>query len=222
MRKLFLFSTMGILAGSTGSPLAAQPSLHITIPLPPPILFPAPPSVVILPETQVYAVPDIREDIFFHSGWWWRPWNGRWYRSLHYDRGWAHYGGVPSWYRGIPHTWREDYHNHRWGSGVWNHRPIHHDELQRNWRGWQGSRHWDQPQYRQHEVHRDGRPYPSPVTGRRTETIRHDAPRPHEDRRDRESRRPVEHPPQGRPPHDPGRGRPGGPDRDPEPRRERH
>jgi hypothetical protein len=64
-------------------------SVHVNIPLPPPIIFPGPPEVVVIPETNVYAVPDVDADIFFYSGWWWRPWEGRWYRSRYYDRGWA-------------------------------------------------------------------------------------------------------------------------------------
>ena len=158
MKAILLRSSLGFLFCAGATPLAPQPSLRITIPLPPPIIFPAPPSVVILPETRVYAVPEVAEEIFFTGGWWWRPWNGRWYRSQHYDRGWVHYGGAPSWYRGIPRGWRDDYHNHRWGGGAWNHRPIHHDELQRNWKEWHTSRHWDQPQHRQHESGRDRRP----------------------------------------------------------------
>ena len=158
MKALLLRSSLGLMLCVGATPLAPQPSLRITIPLPPPIVFPAPPSVVILPETRVYAVPDAAEEIFFTGGWWWRPWNGRWYRSHHYDRGWVHYGSVPSWYRGIPRGWRDDYRGHSWGGGAWNHRPIHHDDLQRNWKEWHASRHWDQPQHRQHEPRREGRP----------------------------------------------------------------
>jgi hypothetical protein len=173
MKKLLMTSAVLFLAGITGSNAVAQPSLRINIPLPPLIHFPAPPSVVVLPESRVYVVPDLREEFFFYAGWWWRPWGGRWYRSQHYDRGWAHYGGVPSFYRGVPPGWREDYRNHRWGAGAWNHRPIHHDELQRNWRGWHDNRHWEQPRYRQHEFRRDGRPFAGHDSpGRRPEPSR--------------------------------------------------
>ncbi|MGA2527359.1 MAG: hypothetical protein ABSF79_12220, partial [Smithellaceae bacterium] len=64
----------------------------VSIALPPPIVFAAPPELVVIPETNVYAVPDVDVDIFFYSGWWWRPWEGRWYRSRNYNSGWGYYG----------------------------------------------------------------------------------------------------------------------------------
>ena len=170
MKKWISSFALGVLLGTSGP---AQPSIHLSIPLPPPIIFHAPPSVVILPRTQVYVVPDLAEEIFFYNGWWWRPWGGRWYRSHHYDRGWIHYRSVPSWYRGIPPGWREDYRNHRWGNGAWNHRPIPHDELHRNWKAWRDTRHWEQPQHRQHESHR-GPHAPQPGPSRRLEPNQHD------------------------------------------------
>jgi hypothetical protein len=88
-------------------------SVHINIPLPPPIIFPAPPELVVIPETDVYAVPDVEEDMFFYAGWWWRPWEGRWYRSHYYDRGWILYRGVPSFHRKVPVDWRDNYKDRR-------------------------------------------------------------------------------------------------------------
>lgn len=244
MKKWICSIALGLMVGTQG---AAQPRVRISIPLPPPIIFHAPPSVVILPQTQVYVVPDIAEEIFFSNGWWWRPWQGRWYRSHYYDRGWAHYGSAPSWYRGIPPRWRDDYRDHRWGNGAWNHRPIPHDDLHRNWKVWHDTRHWDQPQHRQHETRRDGRPFAShEAPGRRAERPDlgprvHEAPRPvergHQDRGGREQGRPSHEAPQGRPSRessqprpmapqgrpDRGAGRPeGGHDKSPEPKRDRH
>ena len=55
-------------------PAMAAVDVGISISLPPPIVFAAPPEVVVIPETYVYAVPDLDVDIFFYNGWWWRPW----------------------------------------------------------------------------------------------------------------------------------------------------
>ncbi|MCK7507359.1 MAG: hypothetical protein MZV70_27165 [Desulfobacterales bacterium] len=102
MKKLIfkiVFLTLVVLIPAS---LMAQVQVRINIPLPPPIIFPAPPHVVVIPETDVYAVPDVNDDIFFYGGWWWRPWEGRWYRSRYYDRGWGHYRGVPSFHRHVP------------------------------------------------------------------------------------------------------------------------
>lgn len=195
MKKLLLAGTAALLLNPGGQPARAQVSIHVNIPLPPPLLLPAPPEVVVLPESEVYVVPDVREDLFFFGGWWWRPWQGRWYRSHYYDRGWAYYERVPVFYRGVPPGWREDYHAHRWGGGRWDYERIHHDDLQRNWRSWHENRHWEQPQFRQHEFHRDGRPYEghaAPDRSRRPEPVRPDRsqPRPEPVRPDRPQPRP--------------------------------
>jgi hypothetical protein len=120
-------------------------SVNVGVPLPPPIVFTAPPEVVVLPETNVYAVPDVEADIYFSQGWWWRPWEGRWYRSRQYDGGWAFYRQAPPpFYRNVPPGWRNDYREHRWRGREWNHERIPHGEMERNWRGWERDRHWQQ------------------------------------------------------------------------------
>ncbi len=121
----------------------ARVDVGISITLPPPIVFGAPPEVVVIPETQVYAVPDLDVDIFFYGGWWWRPWEGRWYRSRSYSSGWGYYRSVPSFYRRIPSGWRDDYRERRWKGRQWNHQRIPHEQVQRNWRTWEKSRHWE-------------------------------------------------------------------------------
>ena len=116
---------------------------RVSISLPPPIVFAAPPVVVVIPETYVYVVPDYDGDIFFYNGWWWRLWEGRWYRSLNYNSGWGYYRNVPSFYRGIPSGWRNDYREHRWRGHPWNYQRIPYQQVQGNWRNWQKSRHWE-------------------------------------------------------------------------------
>ena len=90
MKKLILKVLLFTLVVFAPISAFADVSVHIGIPLPPPIIFPAPPGLVVIPETDVYAVPDVGAEIFFYGGWWWRPWEGRWYRSHYYDRGWAY------------------------------------------------------------------------------------------------------------------------------------
>lgn len=115
--------------------------------LPPPIPFVVQPNVVVLPGTDVYAVPDVEVDIFFQGGWWWRPWGGYWYRSQYYDHGWTHYRGTPSWHSRIPHGWRNNYRSRVWGGRSWNPPSIHHDNLNRHWRGgqWRNDHGWGLP-----------------------------------------------------------------------------
>lgn len=127
-------------------PTMAEVNIGISIPLPPLIVFASPPEVVVIPETYVYVVPDSDEDIFFYDGWWWRPWEGRWYRSRHYGSGWVYYQRVPSFYARVPSGWRSDYRDHRWGGHQWDHQRIPHQQLQRNWSTWKKSNHWEKQQ----------------------------------------------------------------------------
>ena len=127
-------------------PTMAEVNIGINIPLPPLIVFASPPEVVVIPETYVYVVPDSDVDIFFYDGWWWRPWEGRWYRSRHYDSGWGYYQRVPSFYGRVPSGWRNDYRERRWGGHPWNHQRIPHQQLQRNWSTWKKSNHWEKQQ----------------------------------------------------------------------------
>lgn len=140
--RIVLLGSMLALPQST----MAQVTVNIGISLPPPIPFAAPPRLVVLPETYVYAVPDVAVDIFFFDGWWWRPWEGRWYRSREYNRGWQHYGYVPSFYHKIPRGWRRDYREHHWHGHQWYAKPVHHRDVQRYWQNWEKERYWEKHQ----------------------------------------------------------------------------
>jgi len=142
MKKLLFGTILLALVLVFPIPTMAAVDVGISISLPP-IVFSAPPLMVVIPETNVYAVPDLDVDIFFYGGWWWRPWEGRWYRSRNYDSGWGHYRSVPSFYRGIPSGWRNDYRERRWKGHEWNHERIPHEQVQRNWRNWGKNRHWE-------------------------------------------------------------------------------
>jgi len=121
------------LAISVPIPTMGQVSVQIGIPLPPPIVVPAPPEVVLLSGMGVYVAPDIAVDLFFWDDWWWRPWEGRWYRSRDYRRGWGYYEGVPSFYGRVPPRWREEYREHRWNGREWHYQRVSHPEAQRMW-----------------------------------------------------------------------------------------
>jgi len=124
-------------------PSMAGVNVSVGISLPPLIAFSGPPEVVVIPNTYVYAVPEVGVDIFFYNGWWWRSWEGRWYRSKHYNSGWSHYGRAPSFYRQVPSGWRNNYRDRRWDGHQWNHQRIPQRQLQRNWRTWEKNKHWE-------------------------------------------------------------------------------
>jgi hypothetical protein len=145
MKKLLLFGTIFLaLAVVVPIPTLAGVNVGVGIALPPPIAFAAPPNVVVMPDTDnVYVVPDVDADIFFYNGWWWRPWEGRWYRSRYYNRGWGYYNRVPSFYYDVDPGWRRYYRDHNWYGHRWNYQRIPYQRLHRDWKGWQNDRHWE-------------------------------------------------------------------------------
>ena len=145
MKKILLGAMLLAWVAVFPIPTMAAVDIHIGIglPPPPPIVFRAPPAVVVIPDTDdVYAVPDVDADIFFWSGYWWRPWQGRWYRSRYYDRGWAYYDTVPGFYFDVDPGWRGYYRNHRWHDHRWNYERISNQRLQKNWKSWHDKRYW--------------------------------------------------------------------------------
>src|SRR3990172_1350018 len=143
--KRLLFRTM-LLALLFLFPVPTTAGVDVSISLPPLVVFSAPPAMVVIPETYVYVVPDVDVEIFFYDGWWWRPWEGRWYRSRHYDSGWGYYQRVPSFYSRVPRSWRNDYRERRWGGRPGNHQPIPHQQVERNWSSWKKNKHWEKQQ----------------------------------------------------------------------------
>lgn len=152
-------------------PVSTMAGVHIGLnfSLPPLIEFYEPPELIVIPETYVYVVPDVEEEIFFYNGWWWRPWEGHWYRSQSYDSGWEYYQRVPYFYREIPSGWRNDYRHNRWRGREWHHQRTHHRDVQRNWKEWERSRYWEnqnnwgvhdfEPRRNEHERNYNHRPY---------------------------------------------------------------
>ena len=146
MKKLLLEAMFLALLLIVPTQAVAGVDVGISISLPVPIVFVSPPELVVIPETYVYAVPDVAAEIYFYNGWWWRPWEGHWYRSRRYDSGWSYYQWVPSFYVGIPTGWRNDYREHRWHGHQWDYQRIPHQQLQRNWRNWERNNHWEKQQ----------------------------------------------------------------------------
>jgi hypothetical protein len=201
LKKLFFGAMLLALVLAFPIPTIARVDVGISISLPPPVVFVSPPEVVIIPETNVYFVPDLDMEIFFYGGWWWRPWEGRWYRSRSYGSGWAYYRSVPSFYRGMPSSWRDDYREHRWKGHPWDHQRIPHQQVQRNWRNWEKNRHWEKkntwgvqdlkPQMRSpqpsREVKTQPRPQPREVQPQRPKQQSRDVQPEHSQKQNREA-----------------------------------
>ena len=146
MKKLMLLGIAVLWLSIPAIPAGAQVNIQVGIQLPPLIVFSSPPVMVVLPETYVYVVPDINDDMFFYDGWWWRPWNGHWYRSRHYDSGWAYYSSVPTFYREVPVEWRHYYKNHDWKGRPWQCERIPHQKVEKNWSSWKKDKYWEKHQ----------------------------------------------------------------------------
>jgi hypothetical protein len=143
MKKLFLGIIFSVLVVSVPVPAIAGMNINIGI-SPPSIMFSGPPEVVVLPDTEdVYVVPGLDIDLFFWNGWWWRYWEGRWYRSHRYNRMWALYPDVPAFYFDVDPHWREYYRNHDWQGHRWNYELIPDRRLRQSWKKWRDERHWE-------------------------------------------------------------------------------
>jgi hypothetical protein len=144
MKKILLGTMLFALPLVVPIPAMAGVEVGVHISLPPLITFAAPPEVIVLPDTKdVYVAPDIDVDLFFWNGWWWRPWEGGWYRSHYYDRGWVYYSHVPSFYYDVDPGWRGYYRHHDWYGHRWNYERIPNKRLQQDWKSWHKDQHWE-------------------------------------------------------------------------------
>jgi hypothetical protein len=144
LKKPMLFGISVLWLSIMAVPVGAEVNINVGVGFQlPPIVFSAPPELIVVPDTYVYVVPDVEMDIYFYDGWWWRPYEGRWYRSHYYDRGWDRYSSEPRFYREVPRGWRNDYRNHQWRGQQWNYQRVPHQDVQRNWNGWKRDRYWE-------------------------------------------------------------------------------
>ncbi len=113
----------------------ARVDIHVGVSLPP-LVISAEPEVAVIPGTYVYFVPDVEADLFFYDGYWYRPDEGNWYRSVDYNGPWVSivYTEVPYSVIHLPSDFRTEV--------VYAPR-IHYGELKGNWRAWERDKHWD-------------------------------------------------------------------------------
>ena len=138
MRKSCLVVIGALLLVITGSATQSEARVNVNIGVNlPAYRFAAPPEVVVIPGTYVYMVPDIDVDVLFFQGYWWRPYEGHWYRSRDYRGQWRYVAPArtPLGLRELPQDYR-----HRLSPGY---ERIPHGDVQRNWRKWEMEKHWD-------------------------------------------------------------------------------
>jgi len=138
MRKSFLLVIVALLLVLTGSVARSEAGVNVNIGVNlPAYRFAAPPEVVVIPGTYVYMVPGIDVDVLFFQGYWWRPYEGHWYRSRDYKGSWRYVEPrrIPHGLRALPQDYR-----HRLSPGY---ERIPHRDVQRNWKKWEREKYWD-------------------------------------------------------------------------------
>lgn len=111
-------------------------NIGVNFPPPPPLVIPAPPPVVVIPNTYVYFPPEVGVEILFYHGYWYRPYQERWYRSGSYKGPWVYI--VPE---NVPHAVLHLPPNYRHVPP--GHQRISQGQLKKNWKTWEKEKHWD-------------------------------------------------------------------------------
>ena len=126
----------------------AEINVNVGVFAPPPAyVVPAPPPVVVIPGSYVYFAPGLDVDMLFYHGYWWRPYQGRWYRSGSYNGPWGYIRGerIPRAIIALPPDYRHVPPGHE---------RIPYGQLKKNWSRWETEKHWDRREGR-HEERRD-------------------------------------------------------------------
>ncbi len=120
---------------------------------PPPLAVQGPPDVVVVPSEQypddyVYMVPN-SVGVYVYEGFWYRNYNGNWFRSPAYNGVWASVGIsiLPPIILSIPLEYAlflpSGYHR------------IHYSDYHTHWREWENDRYWSHKNWYKEEMRAD-------------------------------------------------------------------
>jgi hypothetical protein len=149
-----VFAVFGLFVPASGS---AGIHVNINIPLPP-LVIEGPPAMVVVPGTYAYVAPDVKADLYFYHGYWYRPSRGGWYASLGYNGPWGYVVvdnvprvliNLPPHYRRVPPGYER----------------MPYGTVRRNWRNWEEERYWDHSGKRQEHEDHDSDGYATPRHG---------------------------------------------------------
>jgi hypothetical protein len=150
---LFFLGMGSLLLPAEG--ISGNVDLHIGIgiggPALPAVVIPAPPAVYPIPGSYAYFAPDAGFQLFFSSGYWYRPYNGYWYRAAYYNGPWYYLppSHVPVVFSHLPYNY---YRYYRIPPGQ---RLIPYGHLKDHWREWdRGHYRWED---RREDRHRHGK-----------------------------------------------------------------
>lgn len=119
----------------------ARVNVDVNIGLPPVFSFSEPPELVVIPNTYVYYAPGVDLDIVFYGGYWYRPYNGHWFRGSGYNGPWHRIGRhrLPRHILNLPPDYRSIYRDHP---------RIPHSNVHDNWRRWEKERYWNKREWK--------------------------------------------------------------------------
>ena len=133
-----------------GVPAVSSAGVSVSIGIPSPFAFAAPPDMVVVPsgEAYIYMVPGTI-GLYFYDNWWYRFDDGHWFRSRTYNGRWAYVERhrIPRYVIDVP----PDYYS-RLPRGY--HR-IPYGDFHSHWRSWDRDRHWNRYEWykREHREH---------------------------------------------------------------------
>lgn len=118
---------------SSQSNAGVSVGIGINIPV---FTFAAPPPLVVIPGTYAYFAPEANVDIVFFHGFWYRPYEGRWFRATGYNGPWGLIAParVPDVLLELPPDFRHIYSGYP---------RIAYRDFNRNWRSWERNKYWE-------------------------------------------------------------------------------
>ena len=137
VKNCVICCAVAIVSIAVGLPVtvSAQVNVNVNIGPPPAYVLPAPPQVVVIPNTYVYYAPGLPQDILFYRGYWYRPYSGGWFRAKSYNGPWGYIvpGKVPSALVGLPPGYRTIPPGYE---------KIPYGQLKKNWSRWERDGYW--------------------------------------------------------------------------------
>ena len=88
MGKAIVVGIVVVAAALSALPAAAQVSVNVNVG-PPPVIFSAPPRVVVIPQSPVAYAPDTSYNVFFYDGRYWSFHDGAWFLASTHRGPWA-------------------------------------------------------------------------------------------------------------------------------------
>ncbi len=134
MNRIFAL-LLGSLLLAPASNLAADVDVNVNIGLPD-VVLDSEPELTYIPGTYVYFIPDRSDDFFFYQGYWWRPYQGRWFRGTGYNGPWVVVAPrmVPRPFLRLPEGWR---------TLPPGHARLKWVEVKSGWKQWEREKRWD-------------------------------------------------------------------------------